>query len=265
MQLAARADTSAEVADTFPKLLIRQRRSPARPARDPAQGSRHLADLDLGRRCSTRCARSRSASPNLASRAATRSPSSAPIGRGSIGRCARRRRSARVPVPIYADSVADEMAYVLEHAEVTIAVVEDQEQVDKIISISDRLTRLTHILYDEPRGLRDYDHAPPAMDRRRAEASAAKARDGSGAAARLAGERRARQGLRSRRHSLHVGHHRPPEGRDADLRQPDHLGAQRQSVRRPRPRTRKSSPICRSPGSAITYSPTRSPTPPAFA
>jgi long-chain acyl-CoA synthetase len=35
-----------------------------------------------------------------------------------------------VPVPIYADSVADEMAYVLEHAEVTVAVVEDQEQVD---------------------------------------------------------------------------------------------------------------------------------------
>jgi long-chain acyl-CoA synthetase len=63
-----------------------------------------------------------------------------------------------VPVPIYADSVADEMAYVLEHAEVTIAVAEDQEQVDKIISVSDRLSRLTHILYDEPRGLRDYDH-----------------------------------------------------------------------------------------------------------
>ncbi len=64
-----------------------------------------------------------------------------------------------VPVPIYADSVADEMAYVLEHAEVTIAVVEDQEQVDKIISVADRLSRLSHIVYDEPRGLRDYDHA----------------------------------------------------------------------------------------------------------
>ena len=64
-----------------------------------------------------------------------------------------------IPVPIYADSVADEMAYVLEHAEVTIAVVEDQEQVDKIISIADRLAALSHIVYDEPRGLRDYDHA----------------------------------------------------------------------------------------------------------
>ena len=39
-----------------------------------------------------------------------------------------------VPVPVYADAVADEMAYVLAHAEVTLAVVEDQEQVDKIIA-----------------------------------------------------------------------------------------------------------------------------------
>jgi long-chain acyl-CoA synthetase len=63
-----------------------------------------------------------------------------------------------VPVPIYADSVAEEMAFILDHAEVTIAVVEDQEQVDKILSISDRLARLSHVIYDEPRGLRNYDH-----------------------------------------------------------------------------------------------------------
>jgi long-chain acyl-CoA synthetase len=64
-----------------------------------------------------------------------------------------------VPVPIYADSVADEMAYVLEHAEVTVAVVENQEQVDKVLSIQERLTTLRHMIYDEPRGLRDYDRA----------------------------------------------------------------------------------------------------------
>ncbi len=57
-----------------------------------------------------------------------------------------------VPVPLYADAVAEEMAYVLDHAEVKLAVVEDQEQVDKILSISDRLTRLGWLLYDEPRG-----------------------------------------------------------------------------------------------------------------
>ncbi len=64
-----------------------------------------------------------------------------------------------VPVPLYADAVAEEMAYVLDHAEVKLAVVEDQEQVDKILSISDRLSRLGWLIYDEPRGLRDYDHA----------------------------------------------------------------------------------------------------------
>jgi long-chain acyl-CoA synthetase len=64
-----------------------------------------------------------------------------------------------VPVPVYADAVADEMAYVLEHAEVAIAVVEDQEQVDKVLSVSERLPTLRHVIYDEPRGLRDYDHA----------------------------------------------------------------------------------------------------------
>jgi long-chain acyl-CoA synthetase len=62
-----------------------------------------------------------------------------------------------VPVPLYADSVAEEMAYVLDHAEVSLVVAENQEQVDKILSISDRLPRLTYILYDEPRGLRDYE------------------------------------------------------------------------------------------------------------
>jgi long-chain acyl-CoA synthetase len=64
-----------------------------------------------------------------------------------------------VPVPIYADSVAEEMAYVLDHAEVTMAVVEDQEQVDKLIAIAERLPRLSQVIYDEPRGLRDYDHS----------------------------------------------------------------------------------------------------------
>ncbi len=63
-----------------------------------------------------------------------------------------------VPVPLYADSVADEMAFVLEHAEVSLAVVEDQEQVDKLLSVSERTPKLQFIVYDEPRGLRDYDH-----------------------------------------------------------------------------------------------------------
>lgn len=63
-----------------------------------------------------------------------------------------------VPVPVYADSVAEEMAYVLGHAEVSFAVVEDQEQVDKLLSMAEEVPSLKEIVYDEPRGLRDYDH-----------------------------------------------------------------------------------------------------------
>ncbi|HXX03765.1 MAG TPA: AMP-binding protein [Xanthobacteraceae bacterium] len=64
-----------------------------------------------------------------------------------------------VPVPVYADAVADEMAFVLAHAEVAFAVVEDQEQVDKLIAVSERLPTLRQLIYDEPRGLKDYDHS----------------------------------------------------------------------------------------------------------
>jgi long-chain acyl-CoA synthetase len=64
-----------------------------------------------------------------------------------------------IPVPVYADAVADELAFVLAHAEVRFAAVEDQEQVDKIMSVMDRLPKLQEMLYDEPRGLRDYDHS----------------------------------------------------------------------------------------------------------
>ncbi len=63
-----------------------------------------------------------------------------------------------VPVPVYSESVAEEMQYVLEHAEASFAMCEDQEQVDKLLSMADDLPNLKHIVYDEERGLRDYDH-----------------------------------------------------------------------------------------------------------
>jgi len=64
-----------------------------------------------------------------------------------------------IPVPVYADAVADELAYVLAHADVRFAAVEDQEQVDKIQSVLERVPKLELMLYDEKRGLRDYDHS----------------------------------------------------------------------------------------------------------
>jgi long-chain acyl-CoA synthetase len=61
-----------------------------------------------------------------------------------------------VPVPLYQDAVADEMAYTLTHAEVNLAIAEDQEQVDKLREIRGRCPSLREILYDDPRGLARY-------------------------------------------------------------------------------------------------------------
>lgn len=64
-----------------------------------------------------------------------------------------------VPVPMYQDAIAEEMAYVLAHAEIKLAVVQDQEQVDKLLSIAGETPGLRHIVYEEERGLREYDPA----------------------------------------------------------------------------------------------------------
>jgi long-chain acyl-CoA synthetase len=61
-----------------------------------------------------------------------------------------------VPVPIYQDSIADEMAFVLDHAEVRFAVAEDQEQVDKLAEIKDRCPLLERVIFSDPRGMRHY-------------------------------------------------------------------------------------------------------------
>jgi long-chain acyl-CoA synthetase len=61
-----------------------------------------------------------------------------------------------VPVPVYQDSVTDEMAFVLEHAEVRFAVCEDQEQVDKLLEIRERHPGIEAVIFDDPRGLRHY-------------------------------------------------------------------------------------------------------------
>jgi long-chain acyl-CoA synthetase len=63
-----------------------------------------------------------------------------------------------IPVPLYQDAVADEMAYVLDNADVKIALVQNQEQVDKMFEIQERCPQLEHVIFDEPRGLRLYPH-----------------------------------------------------------------------------------------------------------
>jgi long-chain acyl-CoA synthetase len=62
-----------------------------------------------------------------------------------------------IPAPLYQDAVATELAYPLELAAVRFAVVEDQEQVDKLLELRAGLPRLHHILFHDPRGLRQVE------------------------------------------------------------------------------------------------------------
>ena len=62
-----------------------------------------------------------------------------------------------IPVPLYQDAVATEMVFPINNAEVTHAIVEDQEQVDKLLEIREQCPQLTRIWYDDPRGLRNYE------------------------------------------------------------------------------------------------------------
>jgi len=64
-----------------------------------------------------------------------------------------------VPVPLYQDAVAEEMAYVLDHCGARFVFCEDQEQVDKVIEIQEKVHHIEHVIYVEPRGLRKYDHS----------------------------------------------------------------------------------------------------------
>jgi long-chain acyl-CoA synthetase len=62
-----------------------------------------------------------------------------------------------IPVPMYQDAVAAEMAFVFDNAEIRFAMVEDQEQVDKVLEIREKVPHIKRIFYDDPRGLRHYD------------------------------------------------------------------------------------------------------------
>ena len=61
------------------------------------------------------------------------------------------------PVPLYQDAVVEEMAYVLDHCAARFAVVDDQEQVDKVLEIQKEVPALEQLIYLDPRGMRKYD------------------------------------------------------------------------------------------------------------
>ena len=64
-----------------------------------------------------------------------------------------------VPVPLYQDAPAADMAHVLNDADIEFAVVEDQEQVDKLLELQALCPRVRHIVFEDERGMRHYRHA----------------------------------------------------------------------------------------------------------
>ncbi len=80
-----------------------------------------------------------------------------------------------IPVPFYEDAVAQEMVYVFQDAEIAFAVVEDQEQADKLFEILPQCPKLKHVWFDDARGLRNYTQSELASYEKLREAGRARA------------------------------------------------------------------------------------------
>jgi long-chain acyl-CoA synthetase len=63
-----------------------------------------------------------------------------------------------VPVPLYQDAIHNELQYIVDHSECKFALAEDQEQTDKLMHLKEEIPRIEYIIYDDPRGLRNYKH-----------------------------------------------------------------------------------------------------------
>ncbi|MBS0369104.1 MAG: AMP-binding protein [Proteobacteria bacterium] len=150
---AAAADVAS--LDTFPRLLMEHaRQRPLRPAmREKEYGiwqTYTWADV---------AARVRALASGLAELGFKRGDRLAVVGDNrprlywSVAAC---QCLGGIPVMMYQDAVAQEMAYVMLDADIRFACVEDQEQVDKLLEIAADLPSLERVIYDDPRGLRHY-------------------------------------------------------------------------------------------------------------
>ena len=64
-----------------------------------------------------------------------------------------------IPVPLYQDASAEELAYALDHCGARFVIAGDQEQVDKVADVGEQISNLDHVIYLDGRGLRRYDHS----------------------------------------------------------------------------------------------------------
>ena len=143
--------------DTFPKLLLRNAarfgaRTALREKRlgiwHPTSWAQHLADV-------------RDLSLGLVSLGVGRGDKVAILGDNRpFWICAElaAQSAGAAAVGIYQDSNLNEVAYVIDHCDAKVVVAEDQEQVDKILTMIDKLPKVKAVLFDDPRGLRSYQH-----------------------------------------------------------------------------------------------------------
>jgi long-chain acyl-CoA synthetase len=150
------ADTATDARDTFPKLLaMRARTGPDRPAyREKEYGIwQTYGWVNVA-------AEIRLFAAGLADLGFRRGDRLIVVGdnrpRLYWSMCAAQSLGG-VPVPVYQDSVTDELAYVVEHAGARFALGENQEQVDKLLEIQKRVPSLQVVMYEDPRGLRHYE------------------------------------------------------------------------------------------------------------
>src|SRR5258706_3739564 len=147
--------TTGGLPDTFPKVLLQH---PSERGGDPA-----IREKDLGIWQTSTWGQMREEiewlACGLAQKGLTRGAHIAVIGANRprlYWTLIAAQSLGAIPVPFYEDAVAQEMVYVFQDAEIEFAVVEDQEQADKLLEILPQCPRLKHVWYDNPRGLRQY-------------------------------------------------------------------------------------------------------------
>jgi long-chain acyl-CoA synthetase len=60
---------------------------------------------------------------------------------------------------MYRDALQEEVLYLLAYGEAKVVFAEDEEQVDKLLELADRIPNVRHIIFSDPRGMRKYDDA----------------------------------------------------------------------------------------------------------
>ena len=213
-RLDAAASTETPGADDVPPPDAGARRRAPAGAGPAREGIRHLADARPGASWRSWCASWPAAWPRPACSAAQHIVVVGDEPAAAVRlRCWPRSRSARCRFRCTRTRSRAEFVFPINNAEVAFAVVEDQEQVDKMLEICASSARsLARIWYDDPRGLRNYDEPGLASLDALIEAGREHARQHPGFFdAEVAKADAARRG----RDVLHLGHHRQPQGRGA--------------------------------------------------